>query len=179
MMPSRMMRKPAPRHASLAARRKSAGERRKSVAGRRKSVGGFTLLEAIMAIALLTIAVMPLYAFVGRSLDGLYRAAESNRESELNLSAIAFLTGLNPMERPSGEDAFGAYRIRWRSQELVPASDVMAYPRGLGLHQAALYEVTGEILEGTRVRSTIAIRLVGHKRVRELLPFGPPPTNRG
>jgi general secretion pathway protein I len=114
---------------------------------RRKSAGftqgvnpqrGFTLLEAIMAIALLAIAVMPLYAFFGRSLDGLYRAAESNRESEMNLSAIAFLTGLNPMERPNGEDSFGAYRIRWRSEELVPASDAMAYPRGLGLYQAAL-----------------------------------------
>lgn len=148
--------------------------RKAGTAGRRQSVAGFTLLEAIMAIALLAIAVMPLYAFFSRSLDGLYRAAESNRESETGLSAIAFLSGLNPMERPTGEDSFGPYRIRWRSQELVPASDVMAYPRGLGLYQAALYEVTGEILEGPRIRSKVAIRLVGYKRVRELLPFAAP-----
>ena len=154
--------------------RESAGSRRKS-ADARASVAGFSLLEAIVAIALLAIAVMPLYAFFGRSLDGLHRVAASNRESELNLSALAFLSGLNPMERPSGEDAFGAYRLRWQSQELVPASDVMAYPRGLGLYQAALYEVTGEILEGPRLRSKIAIRLVGYRRVRDLLPFGPPP----
>jgi general secretion pathway protein I len=145
-----------------------------AAAGRRKSVAGFTLLEAIMAIALLAIAVMPLYAFFSRSLDGLYRAAASNQESETSLSAIAFLTGLNPMERPEGEDSFGPYRIRWRSQELVPASDVMAYPRGLGLYQAGLYEVTGEIIEGPRIRAKVAIRLVGYRRVRELLPFAAP-----
>jgi len=161
-----------------AGRRKSvAYARRKSAfARRRKSVAGFTLLEAIMAIALLAIAVMPLYEFFGRSLNGLYRAAESNQESDLNLTVIAYLTGLNPMERPEGEDALGAYRIRWRSEELVPATDTMAYPRGLGLYQTALYRVTGEVIEGSRVRSRIAIRLVGYKRARELLPFGPPPT---
>lgn len=145
----------------------------------RAGAAGFTLLEAIVAMVLVAVAVMPLYAFFSRSLDGLYRAAEVNRESEAGLSAIAFLSGLNPMERPSGEDAFGPLRIRWKSQELVPATDVMAYPRGLGLHQAALYEVTGEILDGARVRSKVAIRLVGHRRVRELLPFAAPGQTRG
>jgi general secretion pathway protein I len=145
-----------------------------AAAGRRKSVAGFTLLEAILALALVAIAVMPLYGFFSRSLDGLYRAAAVNRESEASLSAIAFLTGLNPMERPEGESPLGAYRLRWQSRELVPATDITAYPRGLGLYQAALYEVTGELLEGPRVRTKVAIRLVGYKRVRELLPFAAP-----
>ena len=145
----------------------------------RAGAAGFTLLEAIVAMALVAVAVMPLYGFFSRSLDGLNRAAEVNRESEVSLSAIAFLSGLNPMERPTGEDAFGQLRIRWKSQELVPATDVMAYPRGLGIHQAALYEVTGEILDGSKVRTTVAIRLVGYKRVRELLPFAAPGQTRG
>ncbi|MBM3535200.1 MAG: hypothetical protein FJX60_19445 [Alphaproteobacteria bacterium] len=139
-----------------------------------RSSAGFTLLEAIVAITLLAATIMPLSVFFSRSLDGLHRAAEINRASATNLSAIAFLSGLNPMERPSGEDPFGPYLIRWRSQELVPATDVMAYPRGLGSYQAALYEVTGEILEGSQVRSQVAIRVVGYKRLREFLPLGLP-----
>jgi general secretion pathway protein I len=154
--------------------KKTAAGRRKSVACARRKSAGFTLLEAIMALALVAVAVMPLYGFFSRSLDGLYRAATVNRESEVSLSAITFLSGLNPMERPEGESPFGIYRLRWQSQELVPATDIVAYPRGLGLYQAALYEVTGELLEGQRVRTKVQIRLVGYKRVRELLPFAAP-----
>ena len=106
--------------------------------------------------------------------NGLYRVAAVYRESEASLSAIAFLTGLNPMERPEGESPLGAYRLRWRSRELVPATDIVSYPRGLGLYQAGLYEVTGDLLDGQRVRTKVAIRLVGYKRVRELLPFAAP-----
>lgn len=144
-----------------------------------EAAAGFTLLEAVVAIALVAVAALPLYAFFSRTLDGLYRAAEVNRQSETSLTAITFLSGLNPMERPSGETELGSLRIRWTSRELVPATDVMAYPRGLGIHQAALYEVTAELLDGTRLRTTVALRLVGYRRVRELLPFAAPAPVRG
>lgn len=143
------------------------------------AAAGFTLLEAVVALALVAVATLPLYAFFSRSLDGLYRAAEVNRESETKLSAIAFLSGLNPMERPSGEDTLGNLRIRWTSQERVPATDVIAYPRGMGIHQAALYDLTAEILDGPRVRATLELRLIGYKRVREMLPFAAPGQVRG
>lgn len=139
-----------------------------------RSQGGFTLLEAVVALALIAAAVLPLYAFFSRSLDGLYRAAEANRESQASLTAIAFLSGLNPMERPTGEDVLGPLRLRWRSREVVPTTDAIGYPRGIGLYQVALYEVTGEILQDGRVRSTVAIRLVGYRRAREMMPFAAP-----
>ena len=151
----------------------------KATRTRRERAAGFTLLEAVVALALVAVAAMPLYAFFSRTLDGLYRAAEVNRESESSLSAIAFLTGLNPMERPAGETDLGSLRLRWSSREVVAATDVVAYPRGLGIHQAALYEVTAELLDGTRLRTTVTLRLVGHKRVREMLPFAAPGQVRG
>jgi general secretion pathway protein I len=141
---------------------------------RRNRQGGFTLLEAVIAIALVAAAALPLYAFFSRSLDGLYRAAEVNRESQASLTAISFLTGLNPMDRPNGEEGIGALRLRWKSREVVPATDSIGYPRGIGLFQVALYEVTGEILDAGRVRSTVTIRLVGHRQARQLLPFAAP-----
>lgn len=145
---------------------------------RAQGQAGFTLLEAIVAMALVAAAVLPLYAFFSRSLDGLYRAAEANRESQASLTALAFLSGLNPMERPSGEDVLGPLRLRWRSREIVPATDSIGYPRGIGLYQVALYEVTGEILQDGRVRSTVAIRLIGHRQARSLMPFAAPQQQR-
>jgi general secretion pathway protein I len=136
--------------------------------------GGFTLLEAVVAIALVAATALPLYAFFSRSVDGIYRAAEANRESQAGLTTISFLAGLNPMERPSGEEGIGALRLRWTSREVVPATDSIGYPRGIGLFSVALYEVTGEILEAGRVRSTVTIRLVGHRQARQLLPFAAP-----
>jgi general secretion pathway protein I len=143
----------------------------------RQTQAGFTLLEAVVALALIAAAALPLYAFFSRSLDGLYRAAEANRESQASLTAIAFLSGLNPMERPTGEDTLGTLHLRWKSREVVPTTDAIGYPRGLGLYQVALYEVTGEILEGSRVRATVAVRLVGYRRARQLLPFAAPQSN--
>ena len=140
----------------------------------RQRQSGFTLLEAVMAIAIVVAAVLPLYAFFSRSLDGLFRAAEANRESQASLTAISFLSGLNPMERPTGEEGIGALRLRWKSNEVVPATDSIGYPRGIGLFQVALYEVTGEILEAGRVRSTVTMRLVGYRQARQLLPFAAP-----
>ena len=140
----------------------------------RRRQGGFTLLEAVVAIALVAAAVMPLYAFFSRSLDGLYRAAEANRESQASLTAMSFLAGLNPMDRPTGEEGIGAMRLRWKSREVVPATDSIGYPRGIGLFHVALYEVTGEILDAGRVRSTVTMRLVGYRQARQLLPFAAP-----
>jgi general secretion pathway protein I len=141
---------------------------------RRRRQGGFTLLEAVIAIALVAAAAMPLYAFFSRSLDGLYRAAEVNRESQASLTVLSFLSGLNPMERPSGEEGLGALRLRWKSREVVPVTDSIGYPRGIGLFHVGLYEVTGEILDAGRVRSTVTIRLVGHRQARQLMPFAAP-----
>ena len=145
-----------------------------AMSAHRQRQSGFTLLEAVVAIAILAAAALPLYAFFSRSLDGLYRAAEVNRESQASLTAIAFLSGLNPMERPTGEDTLGPLRLRWKTHEVIPTTDAIGYPRGLGLYQVALYEVTGEILDGNRVRATVAVRLVGYRRARQLLPFAAP-----
>ena len=142
---------------------------------RRHRQSGFKLLKAVVAITLVAAAALPLYAFFSRSLDGLYRAAEANRESQTSLTAISFLSGLNPMDRPNGEDPIGgALHLRWKSREVVPPMDSIGYPRGVGLFNVGLYEVTGEILEGGRVRSTVTIRLVGHRQVRQVLPFAMP-----
>jgi general secretion pathway protein I len=144
----------------------------------RARAAGFTLLEAVVALALVAATVVPLYGFFSRSIDGLFRAADANRESEASLTAIAYLEGLNPMDRPTGEEPLGPYRLRWTSRELVPRADGIGYPRGLGAHQVALYEVTGEILRGApgreRVWVTLPLRLVGFRRVRDQLPFTAP-----
>jgi general secretion pathway protein I len=140
-------------------------------------MAGFTLLEAVVALALVAATVVPLYGFFSRSLDGLFRAADANRESEASLTALAYLEGLNPLERPTGEEPLGPYRLRWTSQEIVPRADAIGYPRGLGAYQVALYEVTAEILRGGRVWVTLPVRLVGYRRVREMLPFTAPATS--
>jgi general secretion pathway protein I len=140
----------------------------------RQRQAGFTLLEAVVALALVAAAALPLYALFSRSLDGLFRAAEVNRESEAALAAIAFLGGVNPMDRPQGEEPMGPYRIVWTSRELVPAGDAIGYPRGLSLYQVALYEVTGAVTREGRTWFTTSLRQVGFRKVREMLPFAAP-----
>lgn len=147
-------------------------------ASRARRSAGFTLLEAVVALALVAATVVPLYGFFSRSLDGLFRAADANRQSEASLTALAYLEGLNPLERPTGEEPLGPYRLRWTSQEIVPRADGIGYPRGVGAYQVALFEVTAEILRAgpgnQQVWVTLPVRLVGYRRVREMLPFTAP-----
>lgn len=141
---------------------------------RRAGQQGFTLLEAIVALAVFAVAALPLYSLFSQSVDGLFRAATANRESEATLSALSFLSAVNPMERPTGDVEVGSFRLKWRSQELSPPLDGIGYPRGQSLFQIAWYEIRAEAFLEDRKWFDIAVRQVGFRKVRSFLPFAAP-----
>ena len=135
---------------------------------------GFTLIEAVVALALIGAALLPLYALFSRSIDGLMRAGEANRQSEASMTALAFLRGINPMERPTGEETIGPYRLRWQTVEVLPPLDGIGYPRGVSLFQIGYYETRAEVMRGNGVWFALSVHQVGYKKVRNLLPFAAP-----
>lgn len=143
----------------------------------RHGQAGFTLLEAIVAIALLGALLIPLYGLMTRNLDGLFRVGQANLQSEVMLNAIALLDTINPMERPEGSQQLGSYTLRWKSIPLTTPVDGTGFPAGQSLYQISMYRTEAEILRpGNRGQIeawlTFDIRQIGWKQVRQFrLPF--------
>jgi general secretion pathway protein I len=138
---------------------------------------GFSLLEAIIAIAILAGALIPIYAAISTSLQGAQRLGDINLGSEIGLNALEALDVVNPMATPEGEIDFGLYRMKWLAKPLAPAIDQAGYPRGIGLYQIGFFEMSVDLIgrDGTIINA-FQVRKVGWKLIRQpRLPFSAAP----
>lgn len=108
----------------------------------RSTENGFTLLEAIVALTLLGLALVPMISFISESTDQLARVAERNERSFATQSAVALLDPINPMEDPQGEESLGQdLMVRWNSEPLVLPNDGPQIGMGLPGFRVGFYEV--------------------------------------
>jgi general secretion pathway protein I len=144
---------------------------------RHRPDAGFTLLEAIVAIALLGALLVPLYSLMSRNLDGLFRVGEANVRSEIQLNAMSMLDTVNPMERPEGSQPLGAYTLYWKSTPLTVPIDGVGFPAGQSLYQVAMYRTDVQVYRQADRRDmtpflAFDLRQIGWKQVRQFrLPF--------
>lgn len=134
---------------------------------------GFTLLEAIVAMVLISGAGAALFAWINTSLISLHRIQETNIRVEATRNVLEFMNSVNPMQAPEGGSDLGTYRLRWRSEVIRPPQDGSSYPQGVSLYQLALYrtQVVVEKMDGERWFD-LTLKQVGYKKVREIkLPF--------
>ena len=130
---------------------------------------GFTLLEAIVALVLISGAGASLFAWINTSLNSLYRIQETNTRVEATRNVLTFMHAVNPMQAPEGTSELGAYRVRWKAEITHPPQDGANYPQGISLYQLALYRtrVMVERQDG-EYWFDLALKQVGYKKVREL-----------
>lgn len=133
----------------------------------RRSSRGFTLLEAIVALAILAAGAMALFAAINGALRSLDRAEAAARRDTAGANAIALLETVNPMQRPEGEEPLGDYRVRWRSDVLAGPTDALTDYYQPSLYEVALYELEVELWRGTTLEDRFALRRAGWRQVRE------------
>lgn len=128
---------------------------------------GFTLLEAVVALAILAAAGMALFASVSQSMQMLQRADAARVQDGALRNAMALLEQVNPMERPSGTERLGKMEMRWSSVLVEPERDNITGYLQPGLHEVGLYDVTLEVrLDGQPSRE-YALRRAGYRQVRQ------------
>jgi hypothetical protein len=132
---------------------------------------GFTLLEGLVAIALLAGTMAAIFALVGGILNSAHRVGRSNETAQVTLNAMEAMTLVNPMLQESGKIDLGEYKVSWKSAAITPVSDGSGYPGGVSLYQLALYhsDIRVEAEQG-RLLTAFKLRQIGYRRVRE-----PPP----
>lgn len=134
---------------------------------------GFSLLEAMVALVVLSSAGMVLFSWINASIVSLRRVEDANVRSAATINALEFMQSVNPMLRPQGSMDLGAYELRWQSRELTTPLDGADYPRGIGPFQIALYDTTVSLHQhGGAYWFEFNLQQVGHRRVRTAInPF--------
>lgn len=123
---------------------------------------GFTLIEAVVALVLLSASLIAFHEFVGSALIGAGRVQQAALEYDCDRNALALASALNPMEAPEGSFDAGTYRIRWRSEPIGDALQSRAYPSGKGRFQIALYRLVLDFPERPQFAAVEVTKLGYH-----------------
>lgn len=130
----------------------------------RTNARGFTLLEAIVAIAVLGIALIPLLSFTSQSVLQLHAAADSNARSLAEQNVLAFLETLNPLEQPSGNTTIGDLRVQWSSKPIVDQTQNATPGSALPYYVVGFYSVDVRVSrDGADPWFEFAARKVGYR----------------
>jgi hypothetical protein len=132
---------------------------------------GFTLLEGLVAIALLAGTMFAIFTLVGGVLSSANRVGRSNETAQATLNALEIMSVVNPMLQDTGKIDLGLYTVSWKSAATTPIADGLGYPVGVSLYQLALYK-TNVRVEGPQgtLLTAFDLRQVGYRRVRDPTP---------
>jgi general secretion pathway protein I len=144
---------------------------------------GFTLLEAVVALAIFAAAGIALYALFSNNLFALTRIDESQRQVAAVRQAVERLSGVNPWHEREGRFSIGDLEVVWAAQPVEPPRNGMTSFGELGAFDVGLFDVQFDILEpfgngpagdesalpGRRL-GRWQLRLVGFDLVRPPLP---------
>ena len=132
-----------------------------------KRQSGFSLLEAIVALAILASVGMALFAAMNQSL-GMVAKAERVRERESALrNVVAWMQIVNPTLQPEGEHELGELHLRWTSVPVEPPRDAATGNERAGLYRVGLYKVHVEVDRDGQPLAEIELRRVGYEQIRE------------
>lgn len=81
---------------------------------------GFTLLEVIVALVILSTAGLVLFGWINQNLATATRLRESQARSQLQIEGVSWLATINPVAEPEGEREMGGLRLTWRATLLEP-----------------------------------------------------------
>ena len=127
---------------------------------------GFTLLEAIVAVAVVGIALVPVITFISQMVSALTRAGDSNARSLAQHAIIELLEPLNPLSHPIGDDQIGDLLIHWESASIIIPNKQVRVGAGLAGYSLGFYNVTVSVARAnTGPWFSFDMRKVGYERI--------------
>ena len=141
-----------------------------------RSSAGFTLLEAIVALTVMAMALIPLVTFIAQSSDQLMRAGEANERSLVTQSALALMDPVNPMAQPEGTLPLDdEVSVSWRTTAIAPPTEGALIGTQLNGFRIGFYGVTVMVSRGNEPWFDFTLRKVGYQNMRASgLQFGGP-----
>jgi general secretion pathway protein I len=92
---------------------------------------GFGLLEALVALAIFSLAGLSLFSWINNNLAAASRVRDREAEMLLARQALAWMQTIDPLKQPDGEaEPAPGLRVRWRAEPLSPLTAVAPFPGG-------------------------------------------------
>ena len=129
---------------------------------------GFTLLEAVVAMAIFAIGATAMYAWVNTNLITLARADQITQRSSAVESAIEYMAMVDPEIRPKGSTMLGDLEIQWQTEAPLYSGDVLDEQNQKTINKAAIYPATITLFSGKQQIYQFQMSLIGVKKVRNL-----------
>lgn len=115
----------------------------------RQAQRGFGLLEAIVAMAILGSAGLLLFGWLQSSLETASRLRDAEARARLQIEGQGFVSRLNPMAQPRGEQRIDDIELRWSSRLLEPVRAEHHYGEMVApVWWLGLYELDVEARQG-------------------------------
>lgn len=105
---------------------------------------GFSLLEALVALAIISAALIPMFQMQSALNNAVARSAVVSERISVGATVLARLSVLNPMKEESGEEWLGGHLFSWESRRLesfTQAASEISAPRTVALFELE-YTVT-------------------------------------
>ena len=139
-------------------------------AKRSSSREGFSLIEALVALAIASMTLMAIFELQMQMARGQERAALAVEQVAVQENALALMRRVNPMETPQGSlDLSGGDRLNWTSEPLGQPRSNVGFPAGEGLYEVQLYRLTVNLerAEG-RAPAPLVFERLGWRQVRSV-----------
>lgn len=127
---------------------------------------GFSLLEAIVALAILSSSGVALYAWLSTSLSGLIRVDEVMEMNQVTDDLDAFFSTLNLTDESEQRLKLNGYDVDWRATLVEPKQQGRSLSGQLSHFDLGLYEVDVEVYKGNKLLGDYTTRIVGYQRTR-------------
>ena len=132
---------------------------------------GFTLIEAIVAMAIIGVAVLPIMLLISESLNQLTRAADATARAAAMDSVISTIDPVNPFTTPSGEIDMGSFSFTWESTTIVAPNETVQTGAGLAGHKVGFYDVHIETFRQQQPWFSFSARKVGYEKLNGANPL--------
>ena len=131
----------------------------------RKSTG-FTLLEAVVAMAIFAAAGMALYALFNANLISLGRAQDVTAQLPTVHRAMEYLSAIDPVQQPTGQIELGGYDVTWSSRLMEPVRESQTAQGFRGYHELGLYEISFDISRLDELVASHELRVISQRQIR-------------
>jgi general secretion pathway protein I len=128
---------------------------------------GFSLLEAIVALVILSSVALAILSWTNSNLLSLARIEAQQNALLARRAALNYLDTVNPMASPGGEQSLGRWRVSWRAEPVRPLRSNVNRYGAPGLFDVALYEVDVVVEEAGQVLDRFSVRQVGWVQARQ------------
>lgn len=131
-------------------------------------ITGFSLLEVIVALVLISSTGMALFSWINTNTLSLQRISSIQQRNIATRNALMYINTINPLDAPQGSTVLGSFKINWTSQALEAPKDGKNHLGAMSFYQLGLYNVQVNVYDlNEQLLSQFSVRQVGYIQVRK------------